>query len=134
MECSLLYISQRLATDTQVRDIVTVSRARNAVLHVTGALIASRNYFAQILEGSGPGVDELMISICRDQRHTDVEVLSYDAIETRRFPDWALAYSGASGFIDGLIRAVANRTTRQPDPHHLRRLVRAMEEFTRAVH
>lgn len=134
MECSLLYVSQRLATDADVQDIVTAAHARNAALNVTGALIASRNFFAQILEGQWAGVDELMISISRDPRHTKVDVLLYEAVEARRFPDWALAYSGASEFIDGLIKAVANRKTPEPDPHHLQRLVCAMEEFTRAVH
>ncbi len=133
MYCSLLYVSRRLATNAEVKDIVKVSQARNEALNVTGALIASQNNFAQILEGPWAGIDELMISIRRDPRHEAVDVFLYDAIETRRFPDWALAYSGASKFIDGLIRAVANRKTPQPDPHHLRRLVCAMEEFTRAV-
>jgi hypothetical protein len=134
MEFSLLYVSQRLATDADVQDIVNISQARNAALSVTGALIASRSFFAQILEGQWAAIDELMISISRDPRHTNVDVLLHEAVEARRFPDWALAYSGASEFIDGLVRAVANRKTPQPDPHHLRRLICAMEEFTRAVH
>ena len=134
MDGSLLYVSRRLATARDVKDIVAASHVRHAALNVTGALIASRNHFAQILEGPWAGVDELMISICRDPRHENVDVLLFEAIEKRRFPDWALAYSGASEFIDGLIKAVANRRTPLPEPHHLRRLVCAMEEFTRALH
>ncbi|MGH1570394.1 BLUF domain-containing protein [Methylobacterium sp. P31] len=131
MERSLLYVSRRLATADDVQDIVAISRDRNAQLQVTGALIASRSRFAQILEGQRSGVDALMDSIRRDGRHTDVEVLLYDDIERRRFPGWSLAYSGASTFVDGLIKALADRTSPQPDPHHLRRLIGVMQDFAR---
>ena len=63
MERSLLYVSRRLATADDVQDIVAVSRARNAQWQVTGALIASRGRFAQILEGQRSAVDALMDSI-----------------------------------------------------------------------
>ncbi|MGU3340708.1 BLUF domain-containing protein [Methylobacterium mesophilicum] len=86
MERSLLYVSRRLATPADVRDIVEASRSRNARLEVTGALVASRSRFAQILEGPRPGVEVLMDSIRSDPRHTGVEVLLFDDIERRRFP------------------------------------------------
>jgi hypothetical protein len=131
LERSLLYVSRRLATADDVQDIVAVSRARNAQWQVTGALIASRGRFAQILEGQRSAVDALMDSIRRDGRHTDVEVLLYDDIERRRFPGWSLAYSGASTFVEGLIMALADRTSPHPDPHHLRRLIGVMQDFAR---
>ncbi len=132
MDASLLYVSRRAATDADVRDIVETSRARNAQLQVTGALAASRGWFSQILEGPRSAVDALMDSIRRDRRHSGVEVLVYEDIERRRFPGWTLAYSGAAEFVDGLIRALADRTTPEPHPADLRRLIQAIEEFARA--
>lgn len=129
MECSLLYVSRRIATDADVHGIVTISQVRNASLHVTGALVASRTRFAQILEGPHAGVDALMNSICRDSRHTDVEVLLCDEVDARCFPGWSLAYSGASTFIDGLIADLSDRTMRRPDAHQLQRLLLAMKEL-----
>jgi hypothetical protein len=130
-EGSLLYVSRRVATDKDVREIVAVSRTRNAQLHVTGALVASRSRFVQILEGPRTGVDTLMESIRRDPRHADVDVLLYDDIRERRFPGWSLAYSGPSTFIEGLIKAVADRTASRPEPHHLRRLITAMQALAK---
>ncbi|MEE7448994.1 blue light sensor protein [Methylobacterium radiotolerans] len=132
MEGSLLYVSRSLASPSDVRLIVETSRTRNARLQVTGALVASRSRFAQILEGPRAGVDALMDSIRRDVRHTGVEVLLYDDIERRRFADWTLAYSGASVYVDGLISALTERAQAQPHPSDLRRLVRGIEELARA--
>lgn len=68
MDGSLLYVSRRTCSDDDVRNIVETSLSWNARLHITGALVASRNRFAQILEGSRAGVDEPMEGIRRDPR------------------------------------------------------------------
>ncbi|MGU3663986.1 BLUF domain-containing protein [Methylobacterium sp. A49B] len=132
MDGSLLYVSRRVSSDADVRDIVATSRARNAGLRITGALVASRSRFAQILEGPRSGVDALMDSIRRDPRHTGVEVLVYDDIDGRRFADWTLAYSGASVYVDGLIGALTERATPEPHRADLHRLIQAIEELARA--
>lgn len=133
MVCSLLYVSQRLATRDDITAIVEVSRARNATLDVTGALVASQNWFAQILEGPERSIDALMTSICRDQRHRDVQILIHEDIEERQFPDWALAYNGSAQFVDGLIEVLAKRAGATPEPYHLHRLIQCMAEFTRCL-
>jgi len=101
---SLLYVSkslvERLAQAESLQDIVEVARSRNAQLAVTGALIFTRAHFAQILEGSRAAVEELMVSIKRDARHQDVTVVEWIDIESRRFPDWSMAYSGPSAYVD----------------------------------
>jgi hypothetical protein len=134
MECSLLYVSRRPATTDDIAAIVQVSRARNASLDVTGALVASRNWFAQILEGPGDSIDELMASISCDERHSDMEILVYSDIAERQFGDWALAYNGSSYFVDQLIEVLAVRTSATPVPYHLKRLVQGIVEFTHPLH
>ncbi|MEE7439747.1 BLUF domain-containing protein [Methylobacterium oryzae] len=132
MEGSLLYVSRRMSSDAEVRNIVETSLARNAQLGVTGALVASRGRFAQILEGPRAAVDALMDSIRRDRRHAGVEVLVYDDIDRRRFADWTLAYSGASVFVDGLIGTLTERATPLPHRGDVRRLIQAIGELARA--
>ncbi|ACB24558.1 MULTISPECIES: BLUF domain-containing protein [Methylobacterium] len=132
MEGSLLYVSRRLATPADIRDIVETSRVRNARLQVTGALVASRNRFAQILEGPRAALDALMDSIRRDRRHTEVEVVMHADIERRRFPEWTLAYSGTSVFVDGLIEALAKRADTRGHAGDVQRLVQAIEGLSRA--
>ncbi|MEA1834923.1 BLUF domain-containing protein [Methylobacterium durans] len=133
MECSLLYVSRRLATDADIHGIVAISQVRNASLRVTGALVASRTRFAQILEGARAEIDELMNSISRDNRHTDIDIILREDIDGRSFTDWSLAYAGASTFVDNLIALLAERTTHHPDTYHMQRLIFAMKGLTEAA-
>lgn len=132
MEGSLLYVSRRLATPADIRDIVETSRVRNARIQVTGALVASRGRFAQILEGPRAALDALMDSIRRDRRHTEVEVVMHTDIERRRFPEWTLAYSGTSVFVNGLIEALAKQADTRGHAGDVQRLVQAIEGLSRA--
>jgi hypothetical protein len=104
---SLCYVSRALLPSAEaksaVADIVDVSRERNGRLKVTGALLFTGAHFAQVLEGSRAAVRELMLSIERDARHTDVTIVREGLAETRAFGAWTLAYAGPSTFIDSSI-------------------------------
>ncbi|MES2987010.1 MAG: BLUF domain-containing protein [Pseudomonadota bacterium] len=124
IERSLLYVSRKridASADTSaIDDIVAVSRARNAGLNVTGALVATTDHFAQILEGDSQAIEQLMDSIYRDIRHTDVTVVREIAIARRSFADWSMAYSGSSTYVsrqiapllDGNAEAMRGRAER----------------------
>ena len=101
---------------------------RNAGLLVTGALVATENRFAQVLEGPNANVDTLMVSILRDPRHTAINVIRDTPIRRRTFPKWSLAYVGPSTYVQGLIQPMLAEpfTTAQTD-----KLVRLMREFAR---
>lgn len=103
MLTSLLYVSRRLvgAADEafELRSIVSVAQERNAAIGVTGALILARNHFAQVLEGKGSAIDELMLSIQKDGRHTGINVVDVAELSERRFPKWTMAYSGPSTYV-----------------------------------
>lgn len=106
IERSLIYVSRKLIQPTDeasVEDIVAFSSVQNAVLGITGALVSAGGYFAQILEGHPAALDQLMDSIHRDGRHSDVTILRVSAIARRHFPGWAIAYSGPSPYLEGRI-------------------------------
>lgn len=96
----LLYISDHLLPSStlsrEVDAIVAISLRRNHSLRVTGALVATAHYFAQVLEGSKAHVEELMASIVRDPRHSNVRVIDVHGVNERFFPRWSLAYLGTS--------------------------------------
>ncbi|MDB5479338.1 MAG: blue light sensor protein [Caulobacteraceae bacterium] len=133
MDKSLLYVSKSLVDPRDrnhaVADIVTVARSRNATLRVTGALISTDGAFAQVLEGPPAAVDELMVSIYRDRRHTDVNVVLVESLAERRFPAWALAYSGLATYVRGHIEPLMGNT--DDGEAKARQLIRLMEAWVR---
>ena len=100
---SLLYLSRSTipaaAADEGVAAIVATSHARNPGLGLTGALLFTGEYFAQVIEGQATAVDQLMASVARDDRHDDMIVVAREPIAARRFGDWSMAYSGPSQFV-----------------------------------
>lgn len=48
--------------------------------------------FLQVLEGERNAVSKLYVNICRDQRHTDIELLHFEEITDRIFYDWSMDY------------------------------------------
>jgi len=92
---SLVYIS-RLSVEPGDRsgvldDIQAVSIARNTQLDITGLLISTTDFFAQLLEGPVPGVEAVMASILADPRHHDVHIIQRSEVDARRYPQWRMA-------------------------------------------
>jgi len=82
------------AANTMIQDILTKSRTNNPRLGITGALLFTDGYFAQVLEGEKSVVETLFEKIRSDPRHSDITVLSFRANAHRRFPEWSMAYAG----------------------------------------
>jgi hypothetical protein len=109
---SLLYVSRAAfplgSADGNIAEILRSARFRNAEIGVTGALLYLGGYFAQVLEGEANDVNQLMIDILRDERHTDVRIIEVGPIEKRRFSTFSMAWVPASpgprSYIDTLIR------------------------------
>ncbi len=78
-----------------LRDILTVSRAANHQMDITGALLFSGGRFAQILEGPQEPILSLMLRIQADTRHRNVTVVQELWVGGRDFGTWAMA------FVDG---------------------------------
>jgi hypothetical protein len=96
-------------------------------------LVFTGAHFAQVLEGPGPAVDELMSSIFADERHTNVDIVQAIDVESHRFSGWSMAYSGPSDYVDRHIRPLFKEVT-APGTRILaaRSLIQLMMEFTTA--
>lgn len=99
---ALIYVSHSnhtlrdAPTNAVIQDILTTSRAKNASLSVTGALLFSESCFSQVLEGDESAVGMIFESIRIDPRHRDVTLLSFRQVPQRRFLGWSMAYAGVS--------------------------------------
>jgi hypothetical protein len=88
----LLYASRAVpAVDQEeLAAILRQSKSHNPAVGVTGVLCFSGGIFLQVLEGGRSAVNRLYNRIVTDPRHTDVELLSYQEIEERRFAGWSM--------------------------------------------
>ena len=73
-----------------VNSILESSQKGNTEVGVSGVLLATKQHFLQILEGSFEDVNKLYSSIVQDPRHDEVQLISFTCIENRIFDSWAM--------------------------------------------
>lgn len=107
---SLLYVSlSRLPESSaaeQLRTILDVAAVRNRAHDLTGAMIYTGAYFAQVLEGPGQGIAEVMASITADPRHDEVVVARRETVYGRSFTSWGMGLIAPDPSIAEQVRAV----------------------------
>jgi len=57
---------------------------------VTGLLCFTKNIFIQIIEGGRDEVNQLYLTIARDDRHREVQLLAFDEVSQRQFSNWTM--------------------------------------------
>lgn len=77
-------------------NLLSQTRVRNAQLNITGHLIFDGEFFTQWIEGPSESLDALWSSLLKDQRHTEVMLISRVPAKERRFPLWTMAFSSYS--------------------------------------
>ena len=131
MPFALLYISRnRVSEDMQAQEVATIlksSLANNRAHSVTGALVGTPDYYAQVLEGPRDAVMRTMQWIEADPRHEDIRIVAREMIPQRSFAQWSLAHIGNSPELDGAIRNLAADPT--PLPGKVKALWNLMEEL-----
>ncbi len=70
--------------------ILKQSSKNNPKSGITGMLCVANDIFTQVIEGGRDEVCELFNTIVRDDRHTNVRLLSYEEIGERRFGNWSM--------------------------------------------
>jgi methanogenic corrinoid protein MtbC1 len=70
--------------------LVAAARVRNSSLGVTGMLLYDKGRFLQTLEGPVEGLDQIWASIQRDERHSQITVLTQHLVGARLFSGWDL--------------------------------------------
>ena len=90
----LMYASRTAATTDAdaMQAILRQCKDNNPALGITGLLCqcGSSGIFMQVLEGGRAAVNQLYLKIAQDKRHSDVQLLSYEEINERRFAGWAM--------------------------------------------
>lgn len=94
----------------EISQILRAARENNLKNEITGALMFNSAYFAQVLEGPRDQVETLFERIQCDDRHSGMTMLSFDPIENRGFPEWAMAYIGEESNLSDRFFMIAEET------------------------
>ena len=75
------------------QQILKVAVRSNAQNRITGALALSDDIFVQVLEGPAARLEELLVKLGQDPRHTDLKVLGRWGVSGRLFSGWTMAHA-----------------------------------------
>lgn len=79
-------------------DIRKIAEVHNRQQGITGALVATKQRFLQVLEGPESPVHALYSHIARDARHESCTLLLDTAVDYRLWPDWSMKLLNDSQF------------------------------------
>lgn len=91
---TLVYVSAATHefSDSELVELLTKAREKNASLGVTGMLVYHDGNFLQVLEGPEAAVQSLFNTISQDKRHGSVIKLLERPIEQSQFQSWSMAF------------------------------------------
>ena len=89
----LLYVSKPVGPITTyvTTSILEVSSINNKKTDITGVLCQGSGIYLQVIEGQRSAISALFSRIMADTRHNNVEILSVEEIEQRRYGQWSMA-------------------------------------------
>ncbi|MFD0987595.1 BLUF domain-containing protein [Methyloligella solikamskensis] len=131
----LAYFSHARLSDSdtnpqdQLRQILLTARRNNAERHITGALLSTDRYFAQVLEGEEDRVKALYQQICRDPRHERLTILSAGEIAERQFGRWSMRHLTGDASARDAISQLAMHLPQTSDGQAARSLLATMADM-----
>ena len=132
MPLALVYtsVANKALSASALDDILEVSRRNNAQCGITGVLLYGEQTFVQVLEGEPSAVNETLVRIEADERHSGLLTLCKKSTNARSFGDWSMGYeaappdAGAQGLFDLSRESLKSLFTDEID-HVVDQLVRA---------
>jgi hypothetical protein len=82
----------------KVREILIQSEIKNEERGITGILLATKHSFLQVIEGKYEKVNKLFMKIVTDPRHHNIQLISFDLIDSRLFSGWGMKGLGLFDF------------------------------------
>ncbi|MFT4579748.1 MAG: hypothetical protein ACI9UO_002595 [Nitrospinales bacterium] len=88
-------VASRIMQDSDILDILKVSRENNPYNLITGILVYSKKSreFFQILEGEKEAIFRLLENIENDERNLSVDLVYDEEIKERSFNNWGMAFA-----------------------------------------
>ncbi|MBI9059275.1 MAG: BLUF domain-containing protein [Labilibaculum sp.] len=132
-----LSVSKQELSEKELADFLSVIRAKNKKLQVSGLLLYNEGMFIQVVEGEKKTVQNLFQNVKNDSRHSNIVKLLEEDIAKRSFPDWSMGFKIISnketenipGFSDLLKEEIAS----EPMPGIAEQVVILLNSFRRYI-
>ena len=113
----VLYISRAApdVAESDVQQILAVSKRNNWRLDITGCLLFSGRHFVQTLEGKAEELRPLLVRLKADPRHQDVLVLLDHTVQRRLYGSWSMAYLYRLDLVDELDALLSGKSFTSAD-------------------
>lgn len=110
-----LLSGQKEGYNRNIINILTTSRRQNRKNKLVGALYFGNGYFFQCLEGAKQHIDALYAKLEKDERHTELKVLSLEPIEKFAFSSWEMKYAAIDQDVPSFLKSYG---LDKFDPYH----------------
>ena len=89
----LLYVSKPVGPITTfvTSSILEVCSVNNKKAEITGVLCQGSGIYMQVIEGRRSAINALYSRIISDKRHNQIELLSFEEVDQRRYGQWSMA-------------------------------------------
>ena len=81
-----------------IESILHSAEKDNTEHEISGLLLSTNTHFLQILEGRYEDINDTFMKIARDDRHTDVKLISFEVTDARLFQGWGMRGIGVFNF------------------------------------
>lgn len=127
----IIYIStaRNEISDSDIAQILDVSRLNNRRDGLTGLLIAGNRRFLQVLEGDALALGRTFRRITADPRHFAVVELERRSIDLRAFGQWDMGFLQPAGLGGESLAATVERLTEQLEEASLKAHLRGFAEL-----
>jgi len=86
-------VSSRGLFEVMSPDSLRRIRANNIAAEITGTLAWKDPKFMQVIEGPADNINRLFSTLLKDDRHSNLVLISERIIHEREFPNWAMQSS-----------------------------------------
>ncbi|MEQ7153971.1 BLUF domain-containing protein [Brevundimonas aurifodinae] len=108
----VLYESTATGSTDSLLNVATIlgqSQRNNSQTNLTGALVAHRGRFIQVIEGPAEAIDALLDRLRVDPRHKDLRVIDRALVEQRSFDSWSMASARVTPEVEPLLDRIVDR-------------------------
>ena len=128
-------VASREMLDSDILDILKVSRDKNSHHLITGILVyqkKSREFF-QILEGEKEAIFRLLENIRNDERNSSLHLVYDEEITERNFKDWGMAFADLDSVennkLDGFSEYLEKGFTSELSQENIDNAIRVIKMF-----